>query len=87
VSGNNDTVSGEIKAPISFVVSRVTKEGAQGRARSKFVWGSGCEIGIASAAKHSKLMVGGMEVVEGEERGGHMQCFGGETVDEIGGSG
>ena len=54
------------------MVSRVTKEGAQGRARSEFVWGSGCEIGIASAAKHSKLMVGGMEAVEGEERGGHM---------------
>jgi hypothetical protein len=63
VSGDNDTVSGEIKALIAFVVRRVTKERAQGGARSEFVWRSCCEIVIASAAKHSKLMVGGRGAV------------------------
>jgi hypothetical protein len=48
---------------------------------------SGCEIGVASAPKDTKMVVKGMDAEESEVRSGVGNCLGGETVEEVGGSG
>ena len=49
--------------------------------------GSGGEIWIAGASKGPEIMIGGKGAVESEEGGVHVQGFGGEAIDEVGGCG
>jgi hypothetical protein len=84
---DDDPVGGEIKAAIAFVIRGITKKDAQSRARSKFMWGSGSEIRIASTPKNPKFVVGRVSGMEGEVRCRQTQRLGGKTVDQIGGSG
>jgi hypothetical protein len=48
---------------------------------------SGCEIGVASAPEDTKMVVRGMDPEESEVRSGVGNRLGGETVEEVGGSG
>jgi hypothetical protein len=67
------------------VIQRVAEENAQSGAWDKFVRSSGGEVGVAGASKDPKVMVGRKSAVEGKEGGVHVQGFGGEAVDEVGG--
>jgi hypothetical protein len=51
------------------------------------VGSGGCEVGVVGATERPEIMVGGMSTVKGEEGGAHAEGFGGETVDEMSGSG
>jgi hypothetical protein len=68
---DDDTVSAEIEAPVSFVIRRVADEGAQGRARGKFMRGGCGEVGVASATESTKIMIGGLGAVESKEGCAH----------------
>jgi hypothetical protein len=46
MTGDDDSIGGRIKTSVSLVVSRITKEDAEGRARGKFVGSSGRQIGV-----------------------------------------
>ena len=48
---------------------------------------SGGEIRVASAPKNAKMVIGGVDAEKSEVRSGVGNCFGGETVEEVGGSG
>jgi hypothetical protein len=53
MTGDDDSIGGRIKAAVSLVMSRVTKEDAESRASSKLVGSSGGNIGITLAAKNT----------------------------------
>jgi len=84
---DDDPIGGKVKAPITLVIRRVAEEGAQSGPRGQLVRGSGGEIWIAGASKGPEIMRGGKGVMESEEGGAHVQGFGGEAIDEVGGCG
>jgi hypothetical protein len=84
---NEDSVGGEVKTPITLMVGRVTEEDTTRGARGKLMRSSGREIGVASAPKDTKMVVRGMDAEESEVRGGVGNRLGGETVEQVGGSG
>ena len=51
MTGDDDSICGRIKTLVSLVVSGITKEDAEGRARGKFVGSSGRKIGATLTAK------------------------------------
>jgi hypothetical protein len=59
VSGDDNVVGGEIKTPITFVVSGVSEENTSGGPRCQFVSGFGGEIRIAGTTEHAQLLIGG----------------------------
>jgi hypothetical protein len=69
--GDDDAIRGEIEAPVALV-GRVTEQGAQGRARSKFVRGGGSKVGVTCVSKNPKVMVGGEGAMEGEKGSAHV---------------
>ena len=54
---NNDSIGREVKAALSFMVSGVAQEDAQGGARGEFVGGCGRQVGITFATKDSKVTI------------------------------
>jgi len=72
MAGNDDTVSGEVKAPVTLVIGWVAKKGTKSGARGKLVGSSGRQVRIAGAPKRSKIMIRGEGAMEGEERGAHV---------------
>jgi hypothetical protein len=56
VPGDDDSIGGEIKAAISFVMSRIAEEDAQDRSRSEFMSG-GKHIWVTLAAKDSQMII------------------------------
>ena len=54
---DDDSICGEIKAAVSFMVSGIAKEDTQGRAGSEFMGSSGGEVWVTLAAKDSKMIV------------------------------
>jgi hypothetical protein len=87
VPGDDDSVCGEVKAAITLVMRGVAEERTQGGARSKFVGGGGGEIRIAGTAKRAQIVIGGKSAMEGKVRSAHAKGFGGEAIDDEGGSG
>jgi hypothetical protein len=57
VSADDNVVGGEIKTPISFMISGVSEENTYARPRCQFVSGFGGEIGIAGATKHELVLI------------------------------
>jgi hypothetical protein len=55
----DDTIRRKVEAAITLVVRRIAEEGTKGGARSEFVGSGGSEVGITSAPKNAKVMVGG----------------------------
>jgi hypothetical protein len=55
VSGDDDIVGGEIKTPVTFVVSEVSEENTSGGAGCHFVSGFGREIRIAGTIEHVQV--------------------------------
>jgi hypothetical protein len=83
VSGDDDVVGGEIKTPITFVVSRVSKENTSGGPGCQFVSGFGGEIRIAGTTEHVQVLVGGADSMEGEVWTGRTDHLSGEAVQQI----
>jgi hypothetical protein len=59
VSGDDNVVGGEIKIPVTFVVSGVSKENTSGGSGCQFVNGFGKEIRIAGTTGHVHVLIGG----------------------------
>jgi hypothetical protein len=87
VARDDDPIGVEIKASITLVIRGVAEEDAQGGPRGQLVRSSGGEIWIAGASKGPEVMIGGKGAMESEKRGAHVQSFGGEAIDEVGGCG
>ena len=84
---DDDTVGGEVEAPVALVIGRIANENAQRRTRGEFVRSGGGEVGVAGAPESPKVMVGGESAIESEKRSAHVQGLGWETIDEEGGGG
>jgi len=72
VAGNDDPISGVVKAPVALVIRWIAKECTESRARGKLVGSGSRKVRIAGAPKRSKIMIGGEGAMEGEERGAHV---------------
>jgi hypothetical protein len=83
VSGDDDVVGGEIKTPITFVVSRVSKENTSGGPGCQFVSGFGGEIRIAGTTEHVQVLIMGADSMEGEVWTGCTDRLSGEAVQQI----
>lgn len=55
---DDDSVGGEIKTAVTFMMSRIAKEDAQSGTRSKFVGCSSGKIRITSATENTKVIIG-----------------------------
>jgi hypothetical protein len=56
---DNDVVGGEIKTPVTFVVSGLSEENIAGGPRCQFVGGFGGDIRIAGTTEHAQVLIGG----------------------------
>jgi hypothetical protein len=83
VSGDDDVVGGEMKTPVTFVVSGVSEENASGEPGCQFVTGFGGEIRIMGTIEHMQVLIGGGDSMEGEVWTGCADCLGGEVVQQI----
>jgi hypothetical protein len=59
VSEDDDVVVGEIKTPITFVVSEVSEENISGGPGCQFVSDFGGEIRITGTTEHTLVLIGG----------------------------
>jgi hypothetical protein len=57
MTGDNNPVGGEVKAAVSLMMRRVTKEGAKSGAWRKFICGGGREVRITGTTKDTKVIV------------------------------
>jgi transketolase N-terminal domain/subunit len=80
VSGDDNVGGGEIKTPITFVVSGVSKKNISGGPGCQFVSGFGGEIRIAGTTEHVQVLIGGGDSMEGEVWTGRTDRLGGEAV-------
>jgi hypothetical protein len=83
VSGDDDVVGGEIKTPITFVVSGVSKENTSGGPGCQFISGFGGEIRIAGTTEHAQVIIGGGDSMEGKVWTGRTDRLGGEAIQQI----
>jgi hypothetical protein len=60
VSIDDDIVGGEIKTPVTFVVSEVSKENTSGGLGCQFMSGFGGEIRIVGTTEHAQVLIGGV---------------------------
>jgi len=72
VARDDDTVGGEVEAPVALVIGRIANENAQRRTRGEFVRSGGGEVGVTSAPKGPEVMIGRMSAIDREERGAHV---------------
>jgi hypothetical protein len=86
VSGDDNVVGGEIKTPITFVVSGVSEENTSSGPGCQFVSGFGGEIRIAGTIEHAQVLIGEGDSMEGEVWTGCADRLGGEAVQQICGS-
>jgi hypothetical protein len=59
MSGDDQTVCREIKAAITFVVSRVAQKGTTGGAWGELIWRSDSRVRVARTTKDTQMLVGG----------------------------
>jgi hypothetical protein len=83
MSRDDDVVGGEIKTPVTFVVSGVSEKNTSGGLRCQFVSGISREIRIAGTTKHAQVLIGGGNSMEGEVWTGRANRLGGEAVQQI----
>jgi hypothetical protein len=81
--GDNNVVVGEIKTPVIFVVSRVSKENISVGLRCQFVSGFGREIRIAGTTELAQVIIGGSDSMELEVWTSRADRLGGEVVQQI----
>jgi hypothetical protein len=83
MSGDDDVVGGEIKTPVTFVVSGVSDKNTSGEPGCQFVSRFGGEIRIAGTTEHAQVLIGGDDSMEGEVWAGRVDRLGGEAVQQI----
>jgi hypothetical protein len=83
VSRDDNVVGGEIKTPITFVVSRVSEENTSGGPECQFVSGFDREIRIAGTTEYAQVLIGGGDSMEGKVWTGCVDRLGGEAVQQI----
>jgi hypothetical protein len=66
VSGDHATISGNIKAVISFVVQGIVDEDTPGGMRGKLLQSYHGQVGVAGTPKDLEMLVGRRCVVEGD---------------------
>ena len=82
--GDDDSVGREIKAAVSFVMSRVAKENAQDGPRSEFMWSSGGQVWVTFATEDSQVIICWRLAEEGKVRRGKLESLGGQDVNQGG---
>jgi hypothetical protein len=83
MSRDDDVVVGEIKTPVTFVISEVSEENTSCGPRCQFVSGCGREIRIAGTTEHAQMLIGEGDSMEGEVWAGCVDRLGGETCPQI----
>jgi hypothetical protein len=81
--GDDNVVGGEIKTPITFMVSGVSKKNTSGGSGCQFVSGFGGEIRIVGTTEYAQVLIGGDDSMEGEVWTGCTDRLGGEAVQQI----
>jgi hypothetical protein len=79
----DDDVGGEIKTPVTFVVSRVSEKNTSDEPRCQFVGCFGIEIRIADTTEHAQVLIGGSDSIEDEVWASRADRLGGEVVQQI----
>jgi hypothetical protein len=72
MAGDDDSIGGEVKTPVTLVIRRVADEHTQSSAWGKFVGSSGSEVWVAGAPESSEIVVGGMGAMKCEVGGAHV---------------
>ena len=85
MTGDNNTTRRKIITPIPLMVRRVPKKDATSRMRCELVRCGGREVGVASAPKDSKVIIGGRGAKESEVRCGSANRLGGKAIEQVGG--
>ena len=80
MSRDNDVVGGEVRTPVTFVVSGVSEENTSGGPGCQIVSGFGGEIRIAGTTEHAQVLIGGGDSIQGKVWTGHADRLGGEAV-------
>lgn len=57
MTGDDDMLSGHVKAPINFMLRRVAKKHAQCRVRQKFVGDNSGMVRITMTTEHPKVVI------------------------------
>ena len=83
MTGDNDTTRRKVIAPILLMIRRVPKEDATSRTRCELVRCGGREVGVASAPKDSKVIIGGRGAKESEVRCGSANCPGRKAIEQV----
>jgi hypothetical protein len=86
MSEDNDVVGGEMKAPVTFMVSGVSEENTSRGPGCQFVNGFGGEIRIAGTTEHVQVHIRGGDSMVGEVCTGRADRLGVEVVQQICGS-
>ena len=84
VSRDENSISGEIQAPITFVIGGIAEEHTKGGARRELVGSSSREVRVADASEDPKVIVGRGFPEEGEVGSTMGKGFGGETIQKVG---
>ena len=79
---DDDSVGGEIKAAVSFVMSGIAKEDAQGGARGEFMWSCGGEVWITLATENPKVIIRRGFAQKGEVWRGEVEGLGWQDVNQ-----
>ena len=80
--GDDDSICREIKAAISFVMSGIAKEDAQGGARGEFMWSCGREVWITLATENPKVIIRWGFAQKGEVWHGEVEGLGWQDVNQ-----
>ena len=79
---DDDSVGGEIKAAVSFVMSGIAKEDAQGGAWGEFMWSCGGEVWITLATENPKVIIRQGFAQKGEVWRGEVEGLGWQDVNQ-----
>jgi hypothetical protein len=83
VSRDDDVIGGEIKIPITFVVSGISEKNTSGGPRCQFMGGFGGEIRIEGTTEYAQVLIGGENSMDGEVWADRVDRLGGEAVQQI----
>ena len=70
MTGNNDSIGGEVKTAIPFVIGGETKEHTTNRARGKLMGSGGGCVGVTKATENTKVLIRGRRAEESLVWGG-----------------
>ena len=80
--GGDDSICGQIKAAVSFMMSGIAKEDAQGGARGEFLWSCGGEVWITLATENPKVIIRRGFSQKGEVWRGEVEGLGWQDVNQ-----